>query len=60
MFRFSGAHFNPVITLAVRMSGNMEGSKAMILYSGFQLLGGMVGAALSRVGFILKIKINYI
>ncbi|CAG2192318.1 AQP8 [Mytilus edulis] len=45
----SGAHFNPVITLAVRMSGNMEGSKAMILYSGFQLLGGMVGAALSRI-----------
>lgn len=45
----SGAHFNPAISTAVALRGKM-GTKEMLIYWIFQLIGGLLGAFLG--GFI--------
>lgn len=44
----SGAHFNPAVTLAITLSGKMEGGWGRaIIYMGVQVLGGLIGSVLA-------------
>ncbi len=46
----SGAHFNPVVTLAARVEGSIE-SRAIPIYVGAQVAGALSGAVLANVMF---------
>jgi glycerol uptake facilitator-like aquaporin len=48
----SGAHFNPVVTLAEYVTGKTPG-RAVLPYVGAQVLGGCVGAVVANVMFEL-------
>jgi glycerol uptake facilitator-like aquaporin len=48
----SGAHFNPVVTIADRLFGGV-GNRAMITYIGAQVAGGCLGTVLANVMFDL-------
>ena len=45
---FSGGHFNPAVTLGVMLNGGITISLG-VMYVISQLLGGMLGAAFTRV-----------
>ncbi|WP_373294310.1 aquaporin [Lentzea pudingi] len=45
---FSGAHFNPAITLAVWICGKLDGASAA-LYFGVQVIAGIFGATVARL-----------
>ncbi len=56
----SGAHINPVVTLAILLRREISGSEAMG-YVFAQLLGAMVGVALAHVMFgrgVLEVSVN--
>jgi len=46
----SGAHFNPVVTLADRAFGGLTGAEA-VAYIGAQFVGGAIGAMVANVMF---------
>jgi glycerol uptake facilitator-like aquaporin len=46
----SGAHFNPVVTLAARAGGELPGREAPAYISG-QVMGGLVGTAIANLMF---------
>jgi len=46
----SGAHFNPAVTLAFRMSNSISTREALV-YTGVQILGGVVGVWLAHLMF---------
>jgi glycerol uptake facilitator-like aquaporin len=48
----SGAHFNPVVTLADRLLGGMS-STAAAVYAGAQVVGGCAGAVVANLMFEL-------
>ena len=48
----SGAHLNPVVTLADRVFGAMTTAEAVV-YCGAQVIGGVVGAVVANVMFAL-------
>lgn len=50
----SGAHFNPAVTLAFTLKGEIEAPEA-IKYVGVQILGGIIGVWLCHVMFELPI-----
>ena len=50
----SGAHFNPVVTLAFALRGEIERAEG-VRFVGAQVLGGLVGVWLSHVMFDLSV-----
>lgn len=48
----SGAHFNPAVTLADRLFGNID-DRTALAYVGVQILGGAVGVMLANLMFEL-------
>lgn len=48
----SGAHFNPAVTLAARMSGELN-TRAAVLYMAAQLAGAVVGTMIANLMFDL-------
>jgi len=50
----SGAHFNPVVTLADRVLGGLDTRRALV-YIGAQLVGGCAGAVIANLMFDLPV-----
>jgi len=50
----SGAHFNPAVTLAMRLRGDL-GTGAMLAYIGTQLAGALAGVVLAHAMFDLPL-----
>lgn len=50
----SGAHFNPIVTLAFRMRGEI-GTTSALIYVACQILGGITGVLLTHLMFDLEL-----
>ena len=47
----SGAHFNPVVTAAARLTGGMASSSDALTYMATQVVGGLVGVIIASATF---------
>lgn len=58
-FIFSGAHLNPSVTFAALLAGAVTPVKAS-LYMVAQMVGGLVGAGLTRVSFLHELLFYFV